>query len=375
MAHLVKLSGGKAEIIPAKSFEREFDLQELVNKHPEILDDLSDEFSRILIIGCEFAAGSAGLIDLLGIDADGLITIIEFKLEKNTDIRKAIAQTVEYAANLWEMSYSEFDDEVKKFFAGDRCKLKELKNLSLAEAIAWHYARNGNDDAPKFSCEDFVETVKNNLRNGQFRLILFCDAVDERTKRTVEYLNLLSRFDIYCASADFFWDGPTQYIKTHLVTTDRQEKGTKQYAGKLTLQEFLESLSEKYDDFVPPTDAFVKGVKEHGGFLNMGSKGFAAYLHPEQGNLKLLDLYPHAAWIITMKGFLQLPFLTEEHMKDLKERLKGHPDFLDAFVKPKKMAQVLLKDITPAEFSAYLDALLVWYKRWFMNDASALGRS
>jgi RecB family endonuclease NucS len=102
MGYLIKIQNNKAQKLISRAFENEANLQEQVKRYPQIipLEELDENYKPLLIIGREFPLKNAGSIDLLGIDVDGLITLLEFKLEKNTDMRKVVAQTIEYAANL-----------------------------------------------------------------------------------------------------------------------------------------------------------------------------------------------------------------------------------------------------------------------------------
>lgn len=152
MGYLVKIADGKSEILKPELFDKEVILQEIVKKHPEIipLEEIDESYDQLLIIGREFNVEKAGSIDLLAIDTTGLLTIIEFKLDKNTDIRKVVAQTIEYAANIWEMSYDVLDKKVQEYFNSNRCDIKELKSKTLVQAVRWHYKKEKKEDDSEF---------------------------------------------------------------------------------------------------------------------------------------------------------------------------------------------------------------------------------
>ncbi|MFQ6121052.1 MAG: hypothetical protein ACE5KE_14350, partial [Methanosarcinales archaeon] len=226
MGYLVKIDKDKTEIVIPKFFDKEEILRDIVKKYPEIipLEEIDENFESLLIIGREFSLAGAGSIDLLAIDASGLITIIELKLERNTDIRKSIAQVIEYAANLWEMSYDVLDKKVQDYFKCQECAIKELKNKTLVQAVRWHFEKTKRDsDEIKFDSEEFIKNVSGNLQKGEFRLIIFCDNVDMRTKRAVEYLNFLSSFDIFCVSTNAYEVDGNFYFKSSIITSDRNK--------------------------------------------------------------------------------------------------------------------------------------------------------
>lgn len=373
MKRLVKISGGQSQVLEGKVFERERELQEIVKNHPEIipLEELGEEFKPILIIGQEFPLGDAGFVDLIGVDDSGLITIIEFKLEKNTDIRKAVAQTLEYAANLWEMSYDDLDRKACEYFRSDRCADPEQKEKkSLAEAICWHHKKTIQDEGEGYSEADFKTALSTNLRKGQFRLMLFCDEVDARTKRTVEYLHTLSRYDFYCASANFFQDGSVQLITPFLVTKERDDKKSgKQHAGKITFEEFLRSIPEQHAKFRPIYEKFNDDLVNINGYLSMGTKGFGAYFPARESFIKLFEGYPDDVWIITKSGMAKKEeLIPHEAMLDFEESMKKMPHFKEALIAQGKHLRYRFSKITPENFENLLRFYFLWRQKWFANE-------
>jgi len=65
----------------------------------------------------EYCIGS-GLADLIAFDKGGKIYIIETKLSKNTDRRKALAQLIEYASQITR--YDTFEDLKDKIWRKNR---------------------------------------------------------------------------------------------------------------------------------------------------------------------------------------------------------------------------------------------------------------
>jgi len=369
MGRLVKIRDNKPEIIEATTFEREVDLQEIVKRFPEIipLDEIDEEFKPIIVIGREFPVKEVGSIDLLGIDILGLITIIEFKLEKNSDIRKVVAQTIEYAANLWEMTYDNLDNGVRNYLNGNRCAISELKGKSLSQAVEWQYKRTKTDEDEEFSHEEFIKTVTNNLQKGEFRLIIFCDKVDDRTKRTVEYLNWLSRYDIYCASADFFEADGAQFIKPYLITKDRDGiSGGKQHAGKISFEEYIESIPQEFKEFANAIAEFHEKLKSVNGFLSMGTKGFGAYFFNNTIKMKPFEAYPHHLYLASKNYVLAKGWnIPEEALNDFEARISSMPIFKDSFRQSRHWHRYSFNRMTIKDLKGYFDFLFDWYNKWF----------
>ncbi len=372
MGYLVKINTDKTEIIKPKSFEKEEILQEIVKNYPEIipLEEIDENFDSLLVIGREFSLAAAGSIDLLAIDTSGLITIIEFKLEKNTDIRKAVAQVIEYAANLWEMSYDVLDKKVQGYFNSSRCEIKELKNKTLVESINWHHKKIKKEDSLEFTPEDFIKNVSSNLQKGEFRLIIFCDNVDERTKRAVEYLNLLSRFDIYCASTDEFEVDGKKLFKSTLITKDRKKASSvSKYAGKITFEDFLGSIPR---EFVEIYKYFDEKVREVNGYYTYGIKGFGTYLMLRDKKMRIFAGYPKYIELISEKYFNK--YLNKESIIDLEKAKKDYErgianirHFKGSYKDRYNRVYPTYKytQIKPDELKEYFNFIIEWYKKWF----------
>lgn len=203
-----------------KDLPREEFLQDLVRDHPEILplDDLGDDVPPLLIVGRE-APLANGVADVIGVDQDGLVTVIECKLARNPEVkRKVIGQILGYAAYLWKWSYEQFEtDVVRNYFDGATCHRADLRGVALDEAIErfrTEQALGGDWDRPTFR-----EQLQNNLSSGHFRLIIVVDRVNDELRRTVEYLNACteSKFEILCSELRYFETPGTKLIIPALV--------------------------------------------------------------------------------------------------------------------------------------------------------------
>ncbi len=217
---LVQGSTAKWERAEEKELPREEKLQDLVRDNPEILplDDLGDNASPLLIVGRE-APLANGLADVIGVDENGLITLIECKLARNPEVkRKVIGQILGYAAYLWKMGYEQFEaDVVRNYFDGDTCHSPELHGVALDEAMERFRAEQALGG--EWDRQTFREQVKNNLTSGHFRLIIVVDKVNDELRQTVEYLNActMPEFEILCAELRYFETPGTKLIIPALV--------------------------------------------------------------------------------------------------------------------------------------------------------------
>ena len=370
MGYLVKIGNEKNQIIKPKSFKKEEILQEIVKNNPEIipLEEIDENFDPLLIIGREFTLENVGSIDVLAIDVTGLITIIEFKLEKNTDIRKAVAQVVEYAANIWEMSYDVFDKKVQNYFNSGHCEISDLKTKTLVKAVRWHFNRSKKEEGVEFSSEEFIKNVSSNLQKGEFRMIVFCDHVDERIKRSVEYLNLLSRFDIYCASTDAYIVDGVQLFRSSLITRDRKKASSvSKYAGKITYDDFINSVPDSYKNAFK---FFNEGIKQVEGYYSWGSKGFAWYFVKNEDKFRPFEAFPGYIIIFVKMYFDRLikkdiKSISEESVKDYSNRIEKIKTFQNLFHLKNYYKNFKYSQMKPEELREYFEILINWYKKCF----------
>jgi hypothetical protein len=375
MGYLIKIQNNKAQKLISRAFENETSLQEQVKRYPQIipLEELDENYRPLLIIGREFTLEDSGSIDLLGIDVDGLLTLVEFKLEKNTDMRKVVAQTIEYAANLWGMSYANLDKNVRAYFNSSRCETNELKTKTLGQAVEWHHKATRSEDDEEFLLEDFIANVSGNLQKGQFRLIIFCDSADDRIKRAVEYLNELSRFDIYCATTEPYEEEGKLFFKSTFITRDRVGiTGVKQYAGKITFNEFLESLPAQYSGFTEPYKTFDMKKNDVQGFYSMGTKGFAAYFSVGENKLKLFEGYPDNISLITKNRFRkkieEVIKMPQGSIEDYEIGVSKIGPFKSSFLSKGQWASYKYAQIKPSDLTEYFDFIIAWLKRWFFSE-------
>jgi hypothetical protein len=165
---LIRRTGGAWEPPSVRSYKNEAELQALVVESPGLVGA-----SASVVALPEFALPDAGYLDVLLIDLDGSITLVEAKLNRNPEIRRAVVgQLLGYAGALWGMSYDDLDAVVRA-----------RTSSSLVERAV---AAAGEEELDH---EDFRARVVGNLAEGAFRLVFAVDEITEDLKRAVEYLN------------------------------------------------------------------------------------------------------------------------------------------------------------------------------------------
>jgi hypothetical protein len=158
--------------IPATDYEEEKTLQDLIEKHPELLPLSS---GRIATLAREYPI-AGGSIDLLCMDNEAKIYIVETKLQKNSDRRQAIAQLIDYGAQLGKESFEDF-----------QAKISERTSKSLEELLK----EFGEESPPD------VEAIRKSLREKNFVLILAMDLFEHALKDAINYLNVDNEMDMF----------------------------------------------------------------------------------------------------------------------------------------------------------------------------------
>lgn len=134
---------------------------------------------NLVIVGREVQLGS-GYADLVAIEPSGRLVIIEVKLAKNAEARRAIVtQTLAYAAYL----HGEDSDHVESGIL--KTHLQERGYESLAGAVS-SGAQAGFDEAP------FREGLEDGLASGRFRLVFVLDEAPAELVRLVRYLEAVA---------------------------------------------------------------------------------------------------------------------------------------------------------------------------------------
>jgi hypothetical protein len=270
MEQLLITENGKNIIVRNWKYENENELQEVIKKNPGILN-LSSIFKEpIMIIGRE-----SQQIDVLGITMDYVPVVIECKRKANPDMRHLIAQVFEYASKLDEFSYNDFDQMVIKYLSSDRCEEKQYKNLNLASAFKIFWDTNAVNDREEETFDEvsFVNKVSENLKEGEFYLVIVVDEISEPASRTIEFLNRkLHKLRVEVIEISKFIDNKrTIYVPSHVNKSDTKSKAPQ--PGKITFEEMVESVGVQEAEYIKT----IRSIWEEGDdfSIHMGTKGFS----------------------------------------------------------------------------------------------------
>ncbi|MGW0906215.1 hypothetical protein [Streptomyces sp. NPDC002853] len=185
--------GEGLQTLEPTGFETEAEFQQLLARHPRVLDfgSLADgQPLRLVLVAREMGVptsaetGRAFSLDHLFVDADGVPTLVEVKRASDTRIRReVVGQMLDYAANgarYWPAALLQRSFE-------ETCT---LDGRSLDEA----YGELLGEQSP----EEFWTTVEERLAAGQMRLLFVADRIPLELRAIVEFLNRQMRHtDVY----------------------------------------------------------------------------------------------------------------------------------------------------------------------------------
>ena len=192
MSIIISQAGRSAKKVDKSEFEKEGYLQNYIHENPESIPvyEIAED-KKLLVAAREFPTES-GPIDALAVDKDGDIYVVETKLYKNPDKRKVVAQALDYGASLWRHSdYNEFINKINseinnKFKISFEEKLKDFFNI--------------DDEQTAIT----LGAIRRNLQQGNIKFVILMDAIEDRLKDLIVYVNQNSQFDVYAVQMEYY---------------------------------------------------------------------------------------------------------------------------------------------------------------------------
>ena len=170
------MEGWKLE--SAKAFDDEETLHRLILENPEFLPLAGSP--RLTVLGNEVVLGP-GYPDILAIESSGRPVIIEVKLARNPEARRAIvSQIISYAAFLHGF-------DVEALEQGPlRKHLADAGHRSILGAVQAH------DQEGSVDPDSFRNSLQEYLNTGRFRLVFVLDEVPAELEWLVAYLDTVT---------------------------------------------------------------------------------------------------------------------------------------------------------------------------------------
>lgn len=172
--------------------------------------DISIISDDLLVIGREVGTAFGRAIDLLCINRDGDLVIVELKKDKAP--REVVAQVLEYASWVDDLSYEEVVSIADEYL--------KAKGLNLEEAFQQKF---------KAPLPDVL--------NESHEMLIVASSLDDQIERVIRYLNEHG-IRMNAVTFSYFKDGDREYIARVLLVSrgEKRERGTKR-RGRLTEDE------------------------------------------------------------------------------------------------------------------------------------------
>ncbi|MDO8532315.1 MAG: PD-(D/E)XK nuclease family protein [Dehalococcoidia bacterium] len=225
--------------------DSEQQLHDLVQNNPDLLP--VEEFGMqgpLLVVGKETTVVS-GAIDLVALTRDGEILVVEFKTgPQNTDFRSVVAQLLDYGAQLWRLSYEDFETSVAvKYFRSNECKDTALqRKATLREAVDAKWPTPKDADAqPQW--DKVRSNIERQLASGSFHYVIAAQSYTEAVLKTIRYLNDAMRTArFYAIEVVCFKGDAMSAFESRTVWKPNPPVGNTQ---RITRGQFLTSLTDE----------------------------------------------------------------------------------------------------------------------------------
>jgi hypothetical protein len=158
---------------------REFWLQDLIRRHPEILPvgNIEPAFSPLISVGMEVPT-AVGSIDNLYVSPSGYVTLAETKLWRNPEARReVVGQIIDYAKDLRRWSFQDLDERVRAYN-----KVHRGGDIGILETLRLYEQLDEQDEA------SIVDTISRNLERGRLLLLVVGDGIRESVEEMAAFL-------------------------------------------------------------------------------------------------------------------------------------------------------------------------------------------
>ncbi len=241
---IVIMVGDTTPVLTEVRADNELQLQEQLKHHPDLIP--IEEFGLpgpMMVVGRETSMLS-GAADLLGVTPSADIVVIEFKTgPENSDFRSALAQVLDYGAQLWKGDYDRFDALAVSYFTGPHCPpnavTKGCSSLIAAATSNW-------PEWPAEERDQFEQRVAANIKAGAFHYVVAAQRFRPSMEHTVAYLNAVTLTGVRCHLVEIirFLDDHNKIEAFEARTILTAASGTRTTApSNLSREEFLSRVT------------------------------------------------------------------------------------------------------------------------------------
>jgi hypothetical protein len=232
----------------------EDELQSLLERDPRLIPGCAGA-----AVVREMTVPGVGAVDLVAVDGSGDVTLVECKLAKNAEIRRAVVgQILAYASGLAGLQFAEFDG-----------LFRARGTLGVLDAVE-------AEAGPDIDRDKLRVAISDAIGGGRFRLVVAVDAITDELRAIVEYLNehLSSSVSICALELGYFKEGAVELLVP--ATYGAELAAAKEPPSRSKRRWDTTSVMEASDHILDASErAFVHGMmrhaSEHGGQLRGGS--------------------------------------------------------------------------------------------------------
>ena len=244
MGKIVLRDGETVRVVEQTRYATEQELQDFLLNYPGLipLDEAETGALPLMPIGREVPVAS-GFLDVLYIDASGLLTIAETKLKRNPEARReVVGQILEYAAALSTWSDQDVSAQAQAFLASEYAP-KDYRSQTFEDAVRKLVSQTSPESKVELSLDDLRAMIGDGLRNGNMRLIVAVDEIHDSLRSTITFLNTHSNFQIYLLQVVRFSGEHQDIFVPSLFGYAKKVKPSSRARGQWNLETFLADLA------------------------------------------------------------------------------------------------------------------------------------
>ncbi|HXH21154.1 MAG TPA: hypothetical protein VNN10_03925 [Dehalococcoidia bacterium] len=246
------------KLLAPSGFPDEAALHTLVEREPQMLPLAGSP--SLVIVGREVRLGT-GIADLIAVDPKGRLAVIEVKLSRNAEARRAvIAQVLAYAAYLHGFSVSELETLLATH-------LQSRGYATLADMVA------ANHQEGSFDVGEFNDALAASLIEGRFRLVFVLDSAPEELVMLSGFLEAVSeKLSIDLIAVASYHVGGSQVVVPQRIAPEQRASIREQRpipqrergGGILSpgASEFRRSIDDALPEFKPVLEALADWAEE-----------------------------------------------------------------------------------------------------------------
>lgn len=250
MSNKIIIAGpDSVHLLENEPFYNEEILQSYIEKFPQIvpLESLG-VVEPFVVIGREVAT-SAGFIDILCIDGNGVLTVIETKLARNPQIRReVIGQVLEYVGQVTKWSAHDVISTANQY-------LKDQDIVNLLQSS---------------ESQGITEQIESNLRTGNVKALIASDIVPDTLRDTISFINRNSSFDIFVMQIQLYVKESMRiFIPVVYGLTDKPRQGRE--LVKWNEELFMEEASELDSEIILRIKDLLEFTNRNGSEVRWGT--------------------------------------------------------------------------------------------------------